>query len=345
MLTLLLAAIGNRNKGACSGYSISLGEGTGVFIDKKDVEQMITKLAGKIKGKEIADFNLFELEQELENNSWINDAELWFDNQDMLHIKVSEKQPVGMVFTTNGQSFYIDHTGRKIPLSAKRTARVPVFTGFPDSKKYSGKDSALQALVTSAANFIYNDPFWMAQVAQVDIDEKGKFEMIPVVGNHIVRLGSGEEIAKKFNRLYIFYKQVLSKKGFNSYQAIDVQYKGQVVASKNTENVKVDAARYRKHIEKLISESQDDIEPIPGKYELATDSVTAPAPELVEIERIESVKTPDIKTTGPNPLKSLSSTPENVQKEKSAPKPKKRVPKAVMPKKETTGEEANGGYN
>ena len=60
--------------------------------------------------------------------------------------------------------------------------------------------------------------------------------MIPVVGNHMVKLGNGENIEQKFNRLFIFYKQVLSKTGFDKYKTIDVQYAGQVVASKKDEN-------------------------------------------------------------------------------------------------------------
>ncbi len=58
-----------------------------------------------------------------------------------------------------------------------------------------------------------NDPFWMAQVAQIDITAERTFEMTPVVGNHLVKLGNGEDMDKKFHRLMVFYKQVLSKTG------------------------------------------------------------------------------------------------------------------------------------
>lgn len=44
----------------------------------------------------------------------------------------------------------------------------------------------------------------------------------------------------------VFYKQVLSKTGFDKYKVIDVQYKGQVVASKYAGNAKVDSVQLRK---------------------------------------------------------------------------------------------------
>ena len=47
----------------------------------------------------------------------------------------------------------------------------------------------------------------MAQVAQIDITSEQmnwEFEMIPVIGNHIVKLGNGENIAQKFQSLVCF---------------------------------------------------------------------------------------------------------------------------------------------
>ena len=81
--------------------------------------------------------------------------------------------------------------------------------------------------------------------------------MIPVVGNHLVKLGNGENIDEKFQRLMVFYKQVLSKTGFDKYKVIDVQYKGQVVASKYAGNAKVDSVQLRKNVEKLLSSQSD----------------------------------------------------------------------------------------
>jgi cell division protein FtsQ len=355
MVTLLLAAIGNRNKGVCSNYVISM-DAAAVFMQKADVEKLLSGLTGgRITNREVADFNLYELEQQLEENSWISDAELWFDNKDVLHVRVAEKKPVARIFTTDGTSYYIDRASRKIPLSANNSAKVPVFTGYPANKEGSKKDSLLLARVTETATLIYDNPFWMAQVAQIDITDNGSMEMIPLVGTHTVRLGNDGDIAQKFHRLFLFYKQVLSKKGFGSYQVIDVQYKGQVVASKGEAKNRVDASQYRKHIQKLINESNDEIVPIPGKYDLQADSVTAVTPELDEMEKMKKpVQTVTNKATNPNPTKSFSEKQEssNVkkkvkqeEKKTNREKENKQVPKAVMPKKAEPVTEENGGYD
>jgi cell division protein FtsQ len=353
MFTLLLAAITKKKKGLCSDYVIVLkGTSGNYFLDKKDVQQLLMKTTkSSIKGQPVALFDLSQLEKTLENNAWINDAELYFDNKDVLHVKITEKEPVARIFTSAGSSFYIDSAGEKMPLSDKLSARVPVFTGFTATKILSAKDSLLLHQVRGMAGFISNDPFWMAQVAQIDITEERTFEMTPVVGNHTVKLGSGENIDKKFNRLMVFYKQVLSKTGFDKYKIIDVQYKGQVVASKQAGDVKVDGEQLRRNVEKLLRQSieaeNDTIikaMPVTGRYELDADSTTN------DFNRPDDNN--DNRLTNPNPVKTISvpvSKPAEGKKQtvpkENKPKTteKKKEPKAVMPKK--PAEETNGGYN
>ncbi len=369
MLTLLLAAITKRKKGLCSDYTIVLkGTSGNYFLDKKEVQQLLMKATkSSIKGQPVALFNLSQLEQTLEQNTWINDAELYFDNKDVLHVTITEKEPIARIFTSAGNSFYIDSAGGRMPLSDKLSARIPVFTGFTAKQIFTAKDSMLLNHVRTMAGFIRKNPFWMAQVAQIDIAEEGIFEMIPVVGNHTVKLGNGEEIEKKFHRLMVFYKQVLSKTGFDKYKTIDVQYKGQVVVAKQAGDVKVDAVQLRKNVEKLLRQSieaENDTVikamPITGRYQLDVDSAT------------NDFNTPDDNSdkrlTNPNPVKTISvPTPKpikdktvtvrkdadkktdkpktTVKDNKPKPKPaeKKKEPKAVMTKKPV--EDANGGYN
>lgn len=355
MLVLLLAAIGKKNKGGCNGYVIALKENKEqCFIDTSDVATLLQKSSGgSIKGKPVASFDLHELEKQLEKEPWISEAEMYFDNNNVLHVTVTEKEPVARLFTPSGQSFYIDALGNKIPLSDRMTGRVPFFTGFTDVK-----DSILLNGVTKLANFIVRDSFWLSQVAQVDIVGKQNFEMIPVVGNHLVKLGAADNLDEKFNRLYIFYKQVLSKVGFDKYRLIDVRFKGQVVASRQSGNVKVNPKEYAKTIERLIKESNEIPETavrkpvtVTGKYELQKDSVTAPVPEL---EEIEIKRKPEKKeAANPNPVKPFSPEKEKEDKQpekkvKEEKKEEKRVPKAVMPPRtpeSTPDEEENGGYN
>jgi len=353
MVVLLVAAIGKQKKDQCKDYSITIKSSQhNFFVDKKDVEQLLmTATKGNIKGQALLSFNLRQLEQLLKDNHWIYDAELYFDNRNVLYVTITEKEPIARIFTTEGASYYIDGWAKRMPLSEKVSVRVPLFTGFPEMKLMTTKDSLLLADIKTMADFIRNDPFWATQVSQIDITADRNFEMIPVVGNHLVKLGNGEEIAQKFHRLFVFYNQVLSKTGFNKYKIIDVQYAGQVVASKQTGTAKVDSVQLRKNVEKLLQQSkevQDDKETITKalieKPIIKVDTVTArrefsetPATDL-EIatgKRNRSTIQAEKKSTSPNPLKSSLKT-KPVEKKITDPSGLEneiKKPKAVMPKK------------
>ena len=173
-----------------------------------------------------------------------------------MHITATEREPIARIFTTAGTSFYIDSSGRRLPLLQKMSIRVPLVTNLPAKKKMNTKDSALLKEVKELARFISSDPFWNAQVAQVDIVGEKNYELIPTLGNHIIKIGDGENLEQKFRRLFIFYKEVLSKTGFDHYSVIDVQYNDQVVATQKGTVSKIDALQLEKNIEELMKRAQ-----------------------------------------------------------------------------------------
>jgi cell division protein FtsQ len=352
MFILLMAAITKRNKGLCKDYVITIkGAENNFFIDQKEVELFISKkMNGAIRGELVSSFKLHELEKELEQHTWISKADLYFDNQEVLHINIIEKEPVARIFTQASNSFYIDSAGKRMPLSDKLSARLPVFTGFPDKKKLNSKDSLLLNDVRSIAMQIISGPFWMSQVAQIDITADRTFEMIPTVGNHVVKLGNGENIPAKLNRLMVFYKQVLAKTGFDKYKLIDVQYKGQVVASRYAGDPKVDSVQLRKNVEKLLKQSveaeKDTAERILAPVtKLEKDSAITTDPSLQDLapEKTSTKDKAENRTTEARDNKVKPASVKPVKKDKPKPEVKKQVPKAVMPKK--PAEEENGGYN
>jgi cell division protein FtsQ len=203
-----------------------------VFVDEKEVVVFLNKM-GISKETELYKINVRHLEEGLEKNTWVKKADLFFDNDNVLHVTIHEREPLARIFTINGSSFYIDSSGKRLPLSDKLSARVPVFTSFPSSeRKLSAPDSLVLNDVRQLAQFIAKDSFWMRQISQVDITPQRTFELIPVLGNQVIAIGDTNDLEGKFDRLYSFYKQVWTKAGFEKYETIDVRFNGQVVASR-----------------------------------------------------------------------------------------------------------------
>lgn len=322
MLTLLIAAIGRKNKELCRDSVISIKSSKGnLFIDEKDIGRLLKAATGTdFKGKKVTSIDLSRLEKLLQDNIWVRDAEMWFDNRNVLHIEVWEREPVARIFTTSGNTFYIDSGTRKIPISDKMNVSLPVFTGFSEKRVYKGRDSILMQDVKNMALFLSADPFWQSQVQQVNITGDRKFELIPLVGNHVISFGSGQDMEKKFNRLKIFYKQVLSQSGFDIYKMVDVQYAGQIIGTKRgDEKNSVDTVQLKKNIEQLLKKVQQQND------NPASLKPTIEKPAIESGSNSVSTIDPEISISG--------STNPNTVKTKSLPMKKENKPKAVMPAK------------
>lgn len=262
VLVLLVAAIRYRNSNVCKGYRIEIAGATasgdhGLFIDKKAIAEILTAAgAGRGQNKPIQSFDLRRLESALGRNIWIKEAQLFFDNNGILEVRVIEREPIARIFTRGGNSFYIDSSGVQLPLPDKRPSRLPVFTGYP-GEKIQGNDSALTMGILHLSGFIRRDSFWTAQIAQVVITPGNNFELEPEVGSHRIIFGDGSDIPAKFHRLFVFYKEVLSRTGLDKYDGINVSYAGQVVAmKKGSEHDRYDSIQGLNNIRQLIRSAQ-----------------------------------------------------------------------------------------
>jgi cell division protein FtsQ len=161
---------------------------------------------------------------------------MFFDNNQVLQIRIEERQPVARVFQTDGGSFYLDTAAVMLPLSNKISARVPAFTGFA---KESNNDTLLIQQMIDLAKFIGSDSFFSAQISQIDIRPDKKFEMVPLIGDHVILFGDASDMVIKFKKLKAFYQSVWLINGMNTYETLDLQYKNQLVAIKKGTSKKV----------------------------------------------------------------------------------------------------------
>jgi cell division protein FtsQ len=143
-----------------------------------------------------------------------------------------------------------------MPLLENVSTRLPVVIGFTSAKRLSAKDSSVLKGIRSLAGFIYYNDFWNAQIGEIVITEDQNFQLIPVIGDHTINIGSAENIEDKLHRLFVFYKQILSKTGFNKYRVLDVRFNGQVVAINKGSGSNIDSAQLKKNIEDLMQKAR-----------------------------------------------------------------------------------------
>jgi len=362
---LLVAAIKKKDAAKCKGIEIKI---TGIetddqkFVDEEDILDIIKQFSnGDPKGRSIGNFDLRKIETQLEKSKWVKNAELFFDNNDILKVNLQEREPVARVFTTTNASFYIDTALAMLPLSDKFSARLPVFTGFPsDNIVLSAADSNLLGQVRDISIAIQKDSFRMAMIEQVDINPQRSFEMIPKIGNQLIVFGDASAADEKFDKLELFYKEVMVKSGWNKYSVINVQYKNQLVAKRRgAEDKTADSVRTLQIMQLIAAsaarQAEDSLQTIVPDNNNNTADSSMIQQSIQREDNFETnnqatggslqpiTQTPNLNPVHANPLPPVKQTPSNsipskkpepaksspvIKKDKAAPVKK---PNAVAP--------------
>lgn len=214
------------------------------FVEREDIIQMIKDNGDSLINQPLWSINIPKIEAVLNTHPSIDSAEVFEHVNGDISIYINQRKPIARIITKTNESYYIDSEGFLMPLSPRFTAHVPVFDG--DIRETYGanyetdfsndviNDSLFKTTslddVFSLAKYIVADEFWNAQIVGVTVGEE--IVITPRVGNHKIILGDSENLEEKFKKLYVFYQEGLTKKGWNTYSIINLKYRNQVVCSK-----------------------------------------------------------------------------------------------------------------
>lgn len=201
------------------------------FLDAENVKQILE--TSLILGEPYYKINLQALENKLKKNPFVENAEIFIRSDRALQVNVELKEVAARVFENNGKSYYIDFQGKKLPLSNNYTARTIIIRG--DFKEESHKRFIQnEHLKNSLAllKFISQHFEFSLIISELKISEEGNIEIYPELGNFVIDFGSIENYQQKLQHLWMFYKSVLPKVGWNYYDKIVLKYNNQILGRK-----------------------------------------------------------------------------------------------------------------
>lgn len=240
-----LAALREGYKEAtCTGIEIIIENEQGAeLIAKEDVIAAIHETTDSIIGKKLTEFNLLAIDQNIERKEFVKEADVFTTFNGKLRSRLQSWDPIARVINQNGAQFYIDRSGKLIPVRRGYPVRTPVISGYiqlnySDTINLNNnginakKDSYLHALYPMI-RFLEKDDFYRAQIEQIYVKQHGEIELIPKIGNHCIVFGPVDNYEQKLNKLFVFYKQGMKQVGWNRYKTINLKFNNQVVCSKN----------------------------------------------------------------------------------------------------------------
>ena len=236
VVVLLISAVQNEKKQNCKDVKIAFTDNKPFrMLEESEVINTLwpTQTNSYPVGKSIMNVSLYSLEKQLKNNPWVLDANLYFDQQNILHIEIKQRNPIARIFSPEGNSFYLDDSLFLLPLKASGVLDLPVFTNFKITPAGTNSaDSLIMNRILGLALFIQKDPFWMAQVEQIYINQHGGFEMTTQVGDQSVVLGTESNWQEMFSKLKRLYQYFGTESEWSKYRTIDLQFNDQVVCGK-----------------------------------------------------------------------------------------------------------------
>ena len=209
----------------CDGVKVTIEKGMieGV-LTAADVTRMLNEGRVNPIGKSMADVNLRTMEELLERQELIENAECYKAQNGLVNIRVTERVPVVRVLAANGDDYYVDKDGRTLQ-NTGYVCNLMVATGNI-SRPFASN------VLAPLGRIIMADDFWRNQIEQINVLPDNTLEMVPRVGEHIIYLGQPVGVVKKLERLRKFYQYGLSQAGWNKYSRISVEYSNQIVCKK-----------------------------------------------------------------------------------------------------------------
>ncbi|MBT3243564.1 MAG: hypothetical protein HN352_10455 [Bacteroidetes bacterium] len=194
------------------------------FIGEKEVIQVLKNNYVRITNEPIDSINKAHVKELVDDIAEVKNTQVFFTPDGIFHIKVEQRVPILRVLTGNG-TYYLDEENQVLGLVAGHTPRVPVITGVTNVDFVSEK-------LADLAGFIHTDPFWNAQIEQIQVWSESEIELVPKLGEHRIMMGPSIDFRWKLEKLKALYEKGLPNVGWDIYESIDLRYQNQIVCKK-----------------------------------------------------------------------------------------------------------------
>lgn len=217
----------------CTEVDIKFRESEQNYFLKENqiLEEIEGALAYTLKGGKLIHNDLNKIENVLKRNKFVRSAKVLSDHKGRILIDIVQECPIARIMNKDS-SYYLTETGRVMPTSYNYTSRVMVVLGTKindflrqDSLANLEQKEAFVELVS----YINNDEFLKAQIAVIEVLENNKIVLYPQVTHQKIEFGNCGNYVDKLERLKIFYKQILPRKGWTSYSKVNLEYKNQII--------------------------------------------------------------------------------------------------------------------
>ena len=190
------------------------------FISVESVNKLLKQSDSISLNLLIRDLNLKEIERIINQNVFIDSAEVSLSLDGEIGIKIIEKEPV---FRVLSDKYYIDSNGNKMPLSKIFSKGVPLIISDVDSTYL--KDLGL------LGNYIKNDIFFKDHISGLEIIENEIYFYVNGY-SYQIKINDLDQFETSFMNYKAFFKSVEKDSVLTQLSSINLNFKNQVIVQK-----------------------------------------------------------------------------------------------------------------
>lgn len=200
-------------------------QGAEELVKATQVSKLILAELPDLKSTMLRDVDLKAVEKAAVKSPFLSKCEAGTSIGGAIVLYAVQRRPVVRV-CAKGEEYYLDDQGCRVPISKVGSCDVVVASGNIPSKGDKLKE------VWSLAMYLDSHPDVSPLFDQIYRDENGDLFLTPKLGNHVVQVGSANDLDEKFHNLIALYTRGLPQAGWETYSQVSVKYRGQVVCTK-----------------------------------------------------------------------------------------------------------------
>ncbi|WP_243018010.1 MULTISPECIES: hypothetical protein [Candidatus Cardinium] len=173
--------------------------------------------------------NTYAIQQELKSHPLIKTVLVYKTWNGALKVDLVTKFFIARMIrlnAPNGSQIYVDEEGGMIELKGLPILGMLVVMGrniITEKSKLHHKG------LLPLLQYIASHPFWQRQITSLEVADNGKIILGTQIGGHQIQFGYPRDIANKFEKLELFYKEVIPYKGWNTYRRVNLEFENQLI--------------------------------------------------------------------------------------------------------------------
>ena len=231
----------SRNESNINGIKIDIDyNNRDTLVTANNIENKLRTEITNIELLTVKEIDKKKIEEIVNSNPYISNSDVSVSIKGTIQIQAEQRTPIVRV-VQNSKHFYIDNNGYYMPTSNIGSQNVILASGY-----IKGDINKKISLINDTNDMINNDIYKIYKLTSylldddvlkhmfdhIYISQTGDIELVPKVGNHIVVLGSMDNLDEKFENLLAVYKEGFANSSWDRYVKLNLKYKNQVVCTK-----------------------------------------------------------------------------------------------------------------